>query len=236
MEHYNISIQLTEMWLPQQTMKLLPSHLDHLAIGESPRILRQILQPEIGLVLWQRGATPHLLRELAGLNMAGLKDVRFSARLDTLAEQLPAQMWSAGYPDMPALRAHMLYAVEQLLAAVHAHAVSVRLETIDGDACRRFHADYVMLRGLTTYAGPGTQWIPSDLGTDPDAADIWEIDRFALAVLKGRLWADEPAILHRSPPISGTGQRRLLLVIDPVGLREHAAPIPFSTATLVRTA
>jgi hypothetical protein len=35
-----------------------------------------------------------------------------------------------------------------------------------------------------------------------------------VALFKGRLLTDSP-IIHRSPPIAGTGQRRLVLVINP---------------------
>jgi hypothetical protein len=38
----------------------------------------------------------------------------------------------------------------------------------------------------------------------------------AVGVFKGRLLLDPPTILHRSPPISATGERRLVLAIDPL--------------------
>jgi hypothetical protein len=37
-----------------------------------------------------------------------------------------------------------------------------------------------------------------------------------VGIFKGRLWAEEPSILHRSPPIAASGERRLLLVLDPL--------------------
>ena len=37
----------------------------------------------------------------------------------------------------------------------------------------------------------------------------------AVAVFKGRMLLDPPTVLHRSPPITASGERRLLLAIDP---------------------
>ena len=46
----------------------------------------------------------------------------------------------------------------------------------------------------------------------------------AVGLFKGRILAGEQAIVHRSPPIAGTGEARLLLVID--------SPPPAETAAL----
>ncbi|MEM6422079.1 MAG: DUF1826 domain-containing protein, partial [Pseudomonadota bacterium] len=37
-------------------------------------------------------------------------------------------------------------------------------------------------------------------------------------LLRGKLWPESPAsgIVHRSPPIEGTGATRLVLVLDPI--------------------
>lgn len=82
----------------------------------------------------------------------------------------------------------------------------------------RFHADYVRARTITTYVGQGTQWIDAarKIGdTPPDDDGIRRIETGAVAVFEGRLWLANPAVLHRSPPIAGSGERRLVLVIDP---------------------
>jgi hypothetical protein len=34
-------------------------------------------------------------------------------------------------------------------------------------------------------------------------------------MFKGHGWAPEAPIIHRSPPIAGTGQQRLVLVLNP---------------------
>src|SRR5690606_18232190 len=42
------------------------------------------------------------------------------------------------------------------------HALVVKLSVINSDQCRKFHVDYVRYRLLTTYLGPGTEWIPNE--------------------------------------------------------------------------
>jgi hypothetical protein len=106
--------------------------------------------------------------------------------------------------------------------------VSIRLEVIEGNACRKFHSDYVTVRLIATLAGPGTQWLDDGdaarlrAGADPDTLHIRDIATGHVALFKGRAWTRDRAIVHRSPPIAGTGQCRLVLVIDPAPER----PLP----------
>jgi hypothetical protein len=99
--------------------------------------------------------------------------------------------------------------------------IAIKLERICDDACRRLHHDYVAHRLVCTYRGPGTEWLPphheAALG---DARDVvpqaWlvPVPRFAAALFAGRLLPGAKPILHRSPPIAGTGQVRLVLTIN----------------------
>jgi hypothetical protein len=103
---------------------------------------------------------------------------------------------------------------------MHTHVVDLRLEIVTGDACHKFHADYVPLRLITSYSGPGSQWISNEdaaalaQGVSADQLEVRQILAGEVALFKGRLLTDSP-IIHRSPPIAGTGQRRLVLVINP---------------------
>ena len=90
--------------------------------------------------------------------------------------------------------------------------VRLRLELVDNDSCRKLHADYTDLRLITTYVGRGTQFAPSN---QADTDNLLNIGAGDIALVKGWMFAEghEPC-LHRSPPIAGTGERRLLLAID----------------------
>ena len=86
--------------------------------------------------------------------------------------------------------------------------------------CPRFHVDNVPLRLLTTYAGPGSEWLREDqsprrelLTSLPPVDNIQHLSVGEVAVLKGEKWQgnEGAGLVHRSP--SGQ-QGRLLLSLD----------------------
>ncbi|MEM1414030.1 MAG: DUF1826 domain-containing protein [Myxococcota bacterium] len=87
-----------------------------------------------------------------------------------------------------------------------------KLEIVGTDRCTKLHADYIQLRGLCTYAGPGTLYVPSEeaVGAEPPLRQAAVGD---VVFLKGVKWPSRGA-LHRSPRIQGSGMRRLLLTVD----------------------
>jgi hypothetical protein len=98
-------------------------------------------------------------------------------------------------------------------ALVGTHAVRLRLEAIASNACRKIHADYTDIRLITTYAGPGTDYVP--LGAAAEESSLQAIPTGWIALFKGRTFhPDHPFCLHRSPPAADLGARRLVLVID----------------------
>ncbi len=147
------------------------------------------------------------------------------------------------------LRAVLAADVDRLaLACVRltgARAVRIQLQSCDGDECRIFHVDHVDVRLITTYTGPGTDWLENDavrrehLGgrglarrASVDAVNdaivvdwtrVHRLPRFAVAAFRGAAASAPdaidatPAIVHRSPPIAGTGIRRLRLVVEAAG-------------------
>jgi hypothetical protein len=127
---------------------------------------------------------------------------------------------AASWPTVPALVADVADLARLAAPLMKTHAVDLRLEVISGDACRKFHADYVPLRLITSYAGPGSQWLSNDDaaalagGVAAEQLEVRQLLAGEVALFKGRLLTDSP-IIHRSPPIAGTGQRRLVLVINP---------------------
>ncbi|MGY6411964.1 MAG: DUF1826 domain-containing protein, partial [Alkalilacustris sp.] len=81
----------------------------------------------------------------------------------------------------------------------------------------------VTARLLCTYRGTGTQLGIAPDGRDPDP--IHTAPTGAVLILRGTLWPTDPSanLHHRSPPIAGTGETRLLLVLDPIFDPEEAA-------------
>ena len=105
------------------------------------------------------------------------------------------------------------------IARGHAPMLSMRIEPVADDGCRRFHIDAVPLRLVCALRGRGAQYGAGTPGALPDRVD--EAPPGAVLLLRGKGWpGGAPAFLHRSPPIEGSGETRLLFVLDlPGGAR-----------------
>ena len=194
---------------------------DHVRASDRPSILSSVLMPQVTLAIWNRGDTAPAAPSLEVL--ATIDDICLTAPVATLSASVRVAMTDAGYPAaiVAALGADIAMLADRLARLLDRDAVSVRLEVVETDACRRFHADYVSVRLICTYAGTGTQWLDDRSaallrdGVAPGEAAIRHLGTGDVGLFKGREWAGDRAIIHRSPPIAGTGERRLLLVIDP---------------------
>ena len=99
---------------------------------------------------------------------------------------------------------------------MHPPYIRLRLDVITTNACRKFHIDAIKSRLLCTYRGSGTQYGVSINGAEP--SHIFNVPLGSPIVLRGTLWPESPksGVVHRSPPIEGTGECRSVLVIDPI--------------------
>lgn len=182
---------------------------DVVAFGHDPASLDAIARPKAALAIWWRSLPDDLRLRLAALDLDSIDDVSVDIDADA---PLDATLRDAGYPNavVAPLAGDLGLLGRRHAALTGEDRLRFRLEVVETDACRRFHADYVTLRLLCTYAGPGTQWCRAA------AADaICEVPTGAVGVFKGRMLLDPPTVLHRSPPIVATGERRLVLAIDP---------------------
>lgn len=193
---------------------------DHVAVAVALDVLAAIHDPAINLAVWQRMLDDALAADAARLLRFQGEPLRLDLAVPDLAAALPGAMVAAGWPPAPRIVPDMAMLAGCFADVMGCGAVSLRLEVITGDACRKYHADYVTARLITSYAGPGSQWL-----RDGDAAALaaglaaeelapQQLQAGEVALFKGRRWSDAP-IIHRSPPIAGTGQRRLVLVINP---------------------
>lgn len=187
--------------------------LDPVTQSGSASDLEAIRQRFAALSIWQRHLPPRLAAALAEVDRDGIEDLEFTIALPDMAEKLPIILAEAGYGGIAAgpLASDIDDLARRFGALVGSQRFKLRFGIVDTDACSRFHADYVTYRLLTTYWGQATQWIRTE---EPDS--IAQMHTGDVGIFKGRLLAEEPPILHRSPPIAGTGEQRLLLVIDPV--------------------
>lgn len=164
------------------------------------------------IAVWRR-VRPAALAWLDGHELAELDDMDLPIAVERLDAHVALAMAQADYPmgeGGRALASDVVALAQAFAAIMGCDHVKLRLQVVETDACRKFHMDMVTARLLTTYAGPGTQWIEA---AAPD--EVKQLAPGEIALLKGRRWVEEPEVLHRSPPISGTGDTRLLLAIDP---------------------
>lgn len=192
--------------------------------GAHVHALDAIQRDAVDLAIWERVPAAELRAAIGQTDLGGVEFLRFEAPADRVAEELRCAFLEAGIAGDGAALAEDA----QLLACAFARTlgigdVAVRLEHVAGDACRRFHADYVAARLITTYSGPGTQWLDAEAaarheaGIAPRAAEICQLRAGDVGIFKGRRWPGSTGIVHRSPPIQASGAARLLLVIDPAG-------------------
>lgn len=183
---------------------------DIVAFGHDRASLDAIARPGAALAIWWRPLPDALRAALAALDLDTVDDVSLHLAAN---EPIDGALTEAGYagPVTTLLAGDIGLLVGRHAALTGEDRLRLRLEVIETDACRRFHADYVTLRLLCSYVGPGTQWCRADAG---DA--ICEVPTGAVGVFKGRELLDPPTVLHRSPPIVASGRRRLVLTIDPL--------------------
>lgn len=107
--------------------------------------------------------------------------------------------------------------------------VNLLLTVVNTNMCKLFHTDINELRLLCTYKGKGTLWVDNSnvnwnelncCNTNEklikDQNKVHQAKAFEVLILKGALhkFNSTHAILHRSPTIEETKQKRLLLRID----------------------
>lgn len=135
-------------------------------------------------------------------------------------------------PGTTLLAADIARLVDRLRAVTGRPLLQASLATVDTDKCRKFHVDYRSIRLVCTYAGPGTEWV-DDAGVDRsmlgqpspciDRANAKIVTRPGavhralpgdVILLKGELGNEGRGVVHRSPPIEATRDRRLVLTLD----------------------
>lgn len=193
------------------------SALESFARSSSAAVLDEIIEPDCNLTIWERPC-PEGLETLFDQNTS---DARFTTQLTELESHLETALTASGFADLP-VRALLIEDVVQLSEKygkiMGLDEVEIRLEIITTNSCRKWHSDYVKARLISTYVGTGTQWLDSqDASRVRDGQEPQRINTMAaghVGLFKGKMSTEWPAI-HRSPPIAGTGETRLLLVINP---------------------
>lgn len=181
------------------------------------------------LVVWERSLGLVVDAYVAQLMLCGTFDLAAEGSAADAAYDIGSRLPSArGRPEMIA---DMRALAEVLSRDLGFGRILMRLELLDRDACRLFHVDRLTLRLLTTYAGPGTQFLThrdvmrEGLGRGDNArvirpgATIRELATGWVGLFRGErdLALRGRGVVHRSPPIHDNGRRRLVFKVEPVG-------------------
>ncbi|MEM8792485.1 MAG: DUF1826 domain-containing protein [Pseudomonadota bacterium] len=204
-------------------MSLVREIVSDAAIGvgvcDRPDGLAAITHSGCAATIWRRSRPPEdqaWIDGLPGDHLPSIRQILEAGQVRVAAERACGD---AGTPICPAqarLVDDIAMLSERFSEIVPSPYLRLRLDVIRSNLCRKFHIDTVRARLICTYRGTGTQYGISTDGGDPTR--VFTVPTGAPILLKGTLWPDahKSGLLHRSPPIEGTGETRLLLVLDPI--------------------
>jgi len=195
--------------------------------------LAAINEPDMALVIWRRALPSCLQAWLDRLDASCLPHLRVLVRPGDLRRAVEPQLDEIGMPPGD-MRDLLVGDVDDLVSAfagiARSDLVDVRLERVSHDSCWKFHRDFVEARLLTTYRGPGTEWVQPIHAERAMRAQkrfkgpLEHVRGNDVALFKGNCAGPGSGIVHRSPPIAGTGCTRLLLALNK---RSAASPEPW---------
>lgn len=188
-------------------------------ISDDHSALATVLRSECSAAIWQRQTPPHVQSWLDALDPEHLPRGRVILPPGVVTDTVDHLCNLSGLPlgnERSWLHKDIVSLATLFSELVQAKFLRLRLDVVSTNACRKFHVDAITARLVCTYRGTGTQYGFVTGDEDPDR--IYTVPTGSPIILRGTLWpADPPSgLLHRSPPIEGTGETRLVLVLDPV--------------------
>ena len=207
--------------------------------AENPDSLTSIGATGVQLVVVDRPVIGQTLVDEAEIASFGPLDVDrdVPARRDQ-GDHVPIFPELAGMSFARELERDIRDLCERFARVASRDSVHVSLQILHHDGCCKWHVDRVGLRLLSTYCGPATEWaLPGGVdrtalgcscGSIEEANARIVFDERAirragpgqLLLCKGDAFPGEEGrgLVHRSPPLAGSGRWRLLLRIDELGL------------------
>jgi hypothetical protein len=205
--------------------------------GDAPEVFSALGEAEVDTVVYRRALDPAFERALDDAARGWVEPA--SRVLDSTQRSLPEALASlvANAPSSirDALGEDVARCLHWLSASAGARPVLATLGSVIGDECSRFHQDFVRVRLLVTYAGPGTVLVhrsavdrhalahpvASELEANRaivrDQRGVASAARGHVVALKGGAW---PSIahgaVHRSPRVRSAADRRIVLALTQV--------------------
>jgi hypothetical protein len=181
------------------------NHLAACPVVRTPAVagIEALFDPLVHLVVWERSdsiaaACASAWPTTTGRLMRTI-DVRDLAVADVAA--------TLALPEDAPVTADVHMLCELFATLTGTDTLGIRVDIADRATCPRMHVDHVTLRMMTTYRGPGTQWLQEGETGQARSGDVL----FA----KGDLWPDlrSGPCVHRSPQ-PDSGETRVLLTLD----------------------
>ncbi len=188
-------------------------------VSDTPEGLSAIACPDCAAVIWERDPTAGFQAWIDSLEPNCLPSIRAIMPVEEAHETIAHICDSCGTPvcqEREQLIDDTAGLATRFADLVSARCLQLRFDVVTDNACSKFHVDTITARLVCTYRGTGTQFGIAPDGGIPD--QVFTVPTGSPMVLRGKLWPETPesGLLHRSPPIVGTGETRLLLVLDPV--------------------
>ena len=192
---------------------------DAVELTDTPEGLAAIQRPGCAATVWCRAPLPSFQSWLDALEPARLPNARLILRPEQMRDAATQICEIASTPacrERDQLIGDVAALAHVFAALTEASQLRLRFDVVTNNACRKFHSDTVTARLVCTYRGTGTQYGFSQNGEAPQP--VFTVPTGAPIVMRGKLWPERPksGFLHRSPPIEGTGETRLVLVLDPI--------------------
>ncbi len=199
--------------------------------GSSDRVLSAIGEPGVNLALWRRSLPADHERHIGAWGAGG------PPPFDRVLSSQVHDDSGIGLGMEHSLRSWLLddigMLVRHFVQLANTAELRVFFGAVSSNQCQKFHVDYVRLRLVSTYAGPGTEWLPdsavnrdelaqpSELVQDANrriVKDMREVRRAhagEVLLMKGASAGDrhQRGAVHRSPEILGTGIHRVVLTL-----------------------
>ncbi len=189
------------------------------SVADTPEGLCAFQRPGCAAAIWRRRPLPGFQSWIDALQPDRLPEARVILRPADIRAAALQICEASGTPDCGE-RGWLIDDVAALanlfVGLMSTPYLRLRFDVVTTNACRKFHIDAVTARLVCTYRGTGTQYGLSTDGAEPNR--IFTVPTGAPILLRGTLWPERPrsGLLHRSPPIEGTGETRLVFVLDPV--------------------
>ena len=190
-----------------------------------------VSESDVNLFCWKRPQENCIEDYLIKCIAKELAPISFFSNQSELSEKLEEarSSWEASYDPMGDVFWNDVLKISwDFLLFSERGEGTVHLKVISDNACHKFHTDGYSLRLFTTYLGKGTQWLPENnvnrnaLGKTnelivKDSNRIQQMETMEVGILKGEPRMERRTahgIVHRSPEIEPTGEKRVILRVD----------------------